>query len=134
MNHFGLFVTMAVPLLGFFGAFALWRTMWKPMMRLAQHAVAVAHGGMPQQGDSENLRLAGLPAQARILGVQPTGYMTNFNPHWRIDMDVYSQHAPPYRVSVLGVIHQLAIPRVQPGLLVPVRIDRSNPVNVVLDV
>ena len=134
MNHIGLFITMAVPLVLFFGAFALWRTMWKPMMRLAHDAVAVAYRGKHRQRDSEKLRLHGVPAQARILGVRPTGDMTDFNPHWQIDMDVYSQHVPPYRVSVLGVIHQLATPRVQPGLLVPVRIDRSNPDNVVLDV
>ena len=127
MNYLGVIVALVVPLVTILGAVVLWVAVWGPMVKNARAV-------MQAQTATATLRAGGMPAQARILGVRPTGYMTNFTPQCQIDMDVYSPHAPPYRVSVVGEIPPLASPRVQPGLVVPVKVDRRNPANVVLDV
>jgi hypothetical protein len=127
MNNIGAIVALVVPVVTVLGAVVLWLAVWGPMVKNARAV-------MQAQSAPANLRAAGLPARARILGVRPTGHMINFVPQCQIDMDVYSQDAPPYRVSVVGEIHPIASPRVQPGLVVPVKIDRRNPANVVLDV
>lgn len=127
MNYIGSIVALVVPVITVLGALVLWVAVWGPMVKKARAV-------MQAQAATATLRAGGMPAQARILGVRPTGHMTNFTPQCQIDMDVYSQDAPPYRVSVVGEIHPIASPRVQPGLVVPVKIDRRNPANVVLDV
>jgi hypothetical protein len=127
MNHLGAIIALVVPVLTVLGAAVLWLAVWGPMVNKARAV-------MQAQTATATLRAGGLPARARILGVRPTGHMTNFTPQCQIDMDVYSAGAPPYRVSVVGEIHPIASQRVQPGLVVPVKIDRRNPANVVLDV
>ena len=126
MNYLGVIVALVVPVLTILGAVVLWGAVWGPMVKNAR-AVMWAQTATP------TLCAAGVPAQARILGVRPTGHMTNFTPQCQIEMDVYSPNTPPYRVSVLGEIPPIASPRVQPGLVVPVKVDRRDPANVVLD-
>lgn len=133
MEYLGMILGIVVTLGTLAGAVYLWVTVWGPMMKNAGSAVANAQTMIQAQTAAANLRVTGAPAQARILVVRPTGTLINFNPQCQVDMDVYPQNAPPYRVSVLDVVHQLAIPRVQPGLVVPVKIDRGNPMNVALD-
>jgi hypothetical protein len=127
MNHLVVIVALVVPAVTALGAAVLWVAVWGPIVRNAR-------GVMRAQTSSATLRVAGRPARARVLGVRPTGHMTNFTPQCQIDMDVYPPGAPPYRVSVVGEISPIASPQVQPGLFVPVKVDRRNPANVVLDV
>ncbi len=127
MNYLGVIVALVVPVLTILGAVALWVVVWGPMVKNARAVLRA-------QTATATLRAAGMPAQARILGVRPIGHMTNFTPQCQIEMDVYSPNTPPYRVSVLGEIPPIASSRVQPGLVVPVKVDRRNPANVVLDV
>jgi hypothetical protein len=133
MDSLGLIIGIVVTLVTVAGSVYVWITVWGPMMKNARATMLSAQGMMQAQTAAANLRVTGMPAQARILVVRATGTLINFNPQCQVDMDVYPQHAPPYRVSVLDVIHQIAVPRVQPGLVVPVKIDRGNPMNVVLD-
>jgi hypothetical protein len=127
LNYIGSIVALVVPVITVLGTIVLWVAVWGPTVKKARAV-------MQAQTATATLRAGGLPARARILGVRPTGHMTDFIPKCQIDMDVYTDGAPPYRVSVVGEIHPIASPRVQPGLVVPVKIDRSNPANVVLDV
>ncbi|WP_437538057.1 hypothetical protein WME79_19440 [Sorangium sp. So ce726] len=109
-------------------------TVFLPMMKNANKMLAGANEMIQAQTAAANLRMTGLPAQARVLIVQPTGTMINYQPQCRVDLEVYRPNAPPYRAAILAVIHQMAIPRVQPGLVVPVKIDAANPNNIALDV
>jgi hypothetical protein len=126
VNYLGVIVALVVPVVTVLAAVILWVAVWGPMVKNAR-AVMWAQTATP------TLCAAGVPAQARILGVRPTGHMTNFTPQCQIEMDVYSPNTPPYRVSVLGEIPPIASPRVQPGLVVPVKVDRRDPANVVLN-
>ncbi len=134
MEYVGMAIGIVVALGTLAGMAYLWVTVWGPMMKKAGSMMTSAQGMIQAQTAAANLRVSGMPAQARVLVIRPTGQLINFNPQCQVDMDIYPQNAPPYRVSVLDVIHQLAVPRVQPGLVVPVKIDRGNPMNVVLDV
>jgi hypothetical protein len=134
MEYFGVIIGIVVALGTLAGTAYLWVTVWGPMMKKAGTMMTSAQGMMDAQAAAANLRMTGLPGQARILAVRATGTLINFNPQCQIDMDIYPPNAPPYRVSVLNVVPQLAIPRVQPGAVVPVKMDRGNPRNVVLDV
>jgi hypothetical protein len=60
--------------------------------------------------------------------------LLNHQPECQVDLDVAPPNAPPFRSSIVSVVNQVVLPRVQPGLTVPVRIDPGNPRNVVLDV
>jgi hypothetical protein len=126
VSYLGVIVALVVPVVTVLGAVILWVAVGGPMVKNARAM-------MRAQTATATLRAAGVPAQARILGVRPTGHMTNFTPQYQIEMDVYSPNTPPYRVSVLGEIPPIASARVQPGLVVPVKVDRRDPANVVLD-
>ena len=127
MNYLSTIVALVVPALTVLSAVLL-------AIAVRESRRKSGPSAMQTQTATATLRAAGMPAQARILGVRPTGNMMNFIPQCQIEMDVYSLYRPPYRVSVLGEIHPIASPRVQPGLVVPVKVDRRDPDNVVLDV
>lgn len=93
MNHLGAIVALAVPVVTVVGAVVLWVAVWGPIVKNARAL-------MRTQSAPAMLREGGLPVRARILGVRPTGHMTNFTPQCQIDMDVYFQDALSYRVSV----------------------------------
>jgi hypothetical protein len=115
-------------------------TMCRPMMKGASATMASAQGLLQAQAAAANLRLTGLPSQARVLGIQPTGTMINMAPECRVDLEVCppmaaaGYRASPYRVAIMQAIHQVVLLRVQPGMAVPVKIEAGNPLNVVVDV
>jgi len=113
--------------------------MFRPMMKDAKGMMADAQNMMQAETAAANLRMTGLPGQARVLNIQPTGTMVNMAPQCRVDLEVEppatapGYRSPPYRVSILQTLNQVVLPRVQPGMTVPVKIDASNPTNVVVD-
>lgn len=80
-----------------------------------------------------NLRGQGVPGQARVLSIASTGKTINMMPVCRVDLEVQGA-AGPYRTSISQIIDQVTLPRVQPGMTVAVRIDPSNPMNVVVEI
>jgi hypothetical protein len=113
----------------------------RPMLKGARSMLAEAQGVVQAQAAASNLRATGLPSQARVLSIEPTGMTINDAHQCRLALEVGSvPHAPdayrtqPYRVSIVQALHPVVLPRVQPGMMLPVRIDAANPANVVLDV
>jgi hypothetical protein len=119
-------------------------TVIRPMNKDVSQTLASVRADVAQaQGmlaGAANLRMTGLPSQARVLGIQPTGTMINMAPECRVDLEVYPPMAAagyrvqPYRVAIMQALHQVVLPRVQPGMTVPVKIEAANPLNVVVDV
>lgn len=105
-----------------------------PMLKDANGMLAGANQMIQAQTAAANLRLTGIPAQARVALIRPTGTLMNYQPECQVDLDVCGPNAQPYRVSILSVVNQVVLPRVQPGMTVPVKLDPANPRNVVLDV
>jgi hypothetical protein len=74
----------------------------------------------------------GIPAMATILSLADTGMLVNYQPQVRLMLQVNPPNGAPYQAEVTMVISQLMIPRVQPGLTVPVKIDPKDPTKVAL--
>lgn len=87
-----------------------------------------------KMGDTSRLRQTGLPGTAQILSLSDTGMTINDNPQVALSLTVTSPHHGSYQVQTTSIISRLSIPRVQPGMSVPVKIDPQNPMNVVLDI
>ncbi len=84
----------------------------------------------PNRGVLQN----GLPAQAKIVGVQQTGVMLNNQPQILFDLEVQPPGGTPYRAQTKAIIPMVNIPQFQQGVEVPVKIHPSDPTQVVMDV
>jgi len=69
----------------------------------------------------------GIPAMATIVSLADTGMLVNYQPQVRIGLQVAPPNGVPYQAEVTMVVSQLMIPRVQPGMMVPVKIDPKDP-------
>ncbi|MEM9692009.1 MAG: hypothetical protein AAGA56_05670, partial [Myxococcota bacterium] len=77
------------------------------------------------------LAQTGIPAQAQIIHVQQTGTMVNMNPQVAVSLNVtHPQTGAAYQVQTTAVVPQISIPQFQPGAMIQVRIDPTNPMNV----
>jgi hypothetical protein len=74
----------------------------------------------------ERLAQTGMPATGRLLQVQQTGRLVNYNPEIQALVEVHHPQFGAYQVQTTAVIPQIAIPRAQPGAQVQVRIDPQN--------
>ena len=81
------------------------------------------------------LAQTGLPASAQVLAVQQTGVMVNYNPEVLATLQVTHPHTgAAYQVQAKSVVPQIAIPQIQPGAHIQVRINPTNPMDVALAV
>lgn len=78
------------------------------------------------------LAQTGLPAMGRLLQVQQTGTLVNFNPEVRALVEVQHPQMGTYQVQTTAVIPQISIPQFQPGAQVQVRINPQNPQDIAL--
>lgn len=74
----------------------------------------------------ERLAQTGMPAMGRLLQVQQTGRLVNYNPEIQALVEVQHPQFGTYQTQTTAVIPQIAIPRAQPGAQVQVRIDPQN--------
>lgn len=76
----------------------------------------------------------GLDGQAEVVNLQETGQYINNQPQVQIALQVTHPNGQQYQTTTLAMVPQTAIPRVQPGSQIPVKIDPSdqNKVAVVL--
>jgi hypothetical protein len=73
---------------------------------------------------------SGVQATAVVLSLADTGMLVNYQPQVKMVLQVNPPNGAPYQTEVTMVVSQLQIPRVQPGMVVPVKIDPNNPANV----
>lgn len=85
------------------------------------------------KGQNQDLLTKGEKATARVLKLEETGMLINNQPLVNIQLSVQRASGPPYEASCQKVLSILAIPRVQPGEDVAVRVDPKNPARVALD-
>lgn len=74
----------------------------------------------------EQLAMTGVPMTARLLSMQQTGALINFNPQVQAMLEVYGPQGP-YQVQTMAVVPQMSIPQFQPGAMVNVRVNPQNP-------
>jgi hypothetical protein len=80
----------------------------------------------------ERLAQTGTPMRGRLVSVQQTGRLVNYNPEIYAVVDVYHPQFGAYRTETTCVVAQLAIPRVQPGAELEVRVNPQDPRDVAL--
>jgi len=131
----GELIIIASVLLTIVGTFVIVFFVMRSTMRQTGRMMRNAGVLMQAQAAAANLRLGGLQAQARVLTLVQTGAVMNYQPQIRVDLEVLPLGGgPPFRSTVVQFVSAVSIPLVQPGMMVPVRIDPMNPMHVVLDV
>lgn len=74
----------------------------------------------------------GSPATARVITISSGG--GSLNDHPRIDFELEVSHqGRVYQATASTIIDQLAIPRIQPGCEIVVRVDPNDPSKVAID-
>lgn len=87
---------------------------------------------LKKQADrAKRIRLHGVPGQAEVTGVSPTGTRINGVPMLRYALMVRVEGWPPYAASVSMLATSAA--GVGPGVTVPVRVDRQNPQDLIIE-
>jgi hypothetical protein len=74
----------------------------------------------------ELLAQTGIPAQGRLLSVQQTGRLVNYNPEIQAMVEVHHPQLGVYQTQTTAIVPQIAIPRAQPGAPVQVRVSPQN--------
>lgn len=74
----------------------------------------------------ERLAQTGIPANGRLLSVQQTGRLVNYNPEIQAVVEVHHPQFGPYQTQTTAIVPQIAIPRAQPGAPVQVRVNPQN--------
>ena len=74
----------------------------------------------------ERLAQTGVPAQGRLLSVQQTGRLVNYNPEIQATVEVHHPQLGVYQTQTTAIVPQIAIPRAQPGAPVQVRVNPQN--------
>jgi hypothetical protein len=81
---------------------------------------------------AQYLMAAGQPGEATISAIRQTGVMVNLNPECELDLQVSVDGAAPYPVTHRQVIAQVALPSLQPGATIAVRVDPANPQSLIV--
>lgn len=113
--------------------------------RLLKPAVAVMTAGLLLQACAIVDRMSGLTmarelqksgeqAEALILQIWDTGMTLNNDPVVGFLLEVHPVTGPVYQAKTKLVISRLSVPRYQPGMSVPVRIDPRDHSRVALDI
>jgi hypothetical protein len=74
----------------------------------------------------EQLAQTGIPAMGRLISVQQTGRLVNYNPEIACVVEVHHPQLGPYQTQTTAIVPQIAIPRAQPGAQVQVRVSPQN--------
>lgn len=75
----------------------------------------------------------GISATARVVTIGTNGSGMNDHPMIDFDLDLVGEHAPGSRVHTSAIISKLAIPRIQPGCEIHVRLDPRDRSRLVID-
>jgi hypothetical protein len=83
--------------------------------------------------ESRAVQKTGIPADARILQMSETRMVLNQRyPVVRFLLEVHPPNGAPYQATTKCPISLLDVPRLQPGKMVPISIDRRDPSKVAL--
>ena len=82
---------------------------------------------------AREIMATGIPATAKVLRIWETGVMINNNPVVGFLLEVYAEGLEPYEAETKALISILAIPRIQPGAVLPVKYDPNDPSRIALD-
>lgn len=112
-----------------FTAFIFWKT-FLPMINNANKLMGDLSRGAAERNQ---LMATGTPGAARVLTLEGTGTLVNHAPQVVLGLEVHpSAGGSPFMARCVSIVSQLQIPQVQPGCMVPVRFDPTNPQRIAL--
>lgn len=109
--------------------FVIWKSVL-PMLKNANSMMQNANQMMQGVAAQNQLAQTGTPAQGKVIHIQDTGTSVNMNPLVRFTVEVLG--AKSYQVMFESMVPMIALARVQPGSIVPLRIDPMNPARATL--
>lgn len=86
------------------------------------------------EGVNKPIREEGFPASARVLEIWDTGVRLNDNPVVGFRLLVTLDDGTSYEATTKNVVSIVHIPQVQPGAILPVKVDPDNHELVALDI
>jgi hypothetical protein len=75
----------------------------------------------------------GIAAKAKIISVQQTSMLVNYQPQAIFQLEVYPPNGAPYQVTTKAVISMVNIPQYQPGAEISVKIHPTDLTRVEID-
>jgi hypothetical protein len=81
---------------------------------------------MTGEDEAQAIRASGIAATARVLRIWDTGMTLNEDPIVGFQLEVHADGVEPFEAETKALIGRLDIPRIQPGVDVPVRYDPTN--------
>lgn len=100
---------------------------------IAVRIVTMVRKSDADRAERKRLWEQGRPATARIVAIGTNGGGMNNHPRVDFELDVSINGDSPYRVTTSALISKLAIPRIQPGCEIAVRVDPRDRKNLVVD-
>jgi hypothetical protein len=82
---------------------------------------------------AQRLRLHGVRASGRVLGIQGTGVSINHVPQVMVHLQVEAQGIAPYQAAAKLLLNPMAQAQLQPGAVVPLRVDPQNPQDLIIE-
>ena len=86
-----------------------------------------------EAAERKRIWTSGKPATARVVNLAKTPRGGEDDPEVDLDLEVRVDGTPPSAVKVRTLISQLAVPRVQPGCEIQVRVDPADGKKLVID-
>ena len=91
-------------------------------------------GNLNKAGQAtQQLLMTGVPATATVMQLQDGGMRVNDNPMVNVMLQIESAQFGSYQAVVQSIVPMIKLAQVQPGQMVNVKIDPSNPQRVALD-
>lgn len=75
----------------------------------------------------------GLPAEAKILDIEPTGTIVNSQYEYRMTLEVYPEEGQTYQADVKEIINAIYAPQFQPGMYLRVKYDPEDPGRIAIE-
>jgi hypothetical protein len=95
--------------------------------------LAVALPMRKAERKAARIRLHGVRANGRIANLAPTGMLINHVPQMKIDLLVEMEGKAPYQASTKMLVPQHALAQIQPGAVLPLRVDPDNPMELIVE-
>jgi hypothetical protein len=95
--------------------------------------VLKVRGWAADEAERKRIWTSGRPATARVVAISDAPGGSEENPEVDLQLEVRAEGAPPSAIKVRSYISRLAIPRIQPGCEIQVRLDSVDGTKVVID-
>jgi hypothetical protein len=92
-----------------------------------------AKASAAQRAERRRLWTTGKVGEARVVSIEARGGGYNGHPGVDFTLEVTLPGKEPYRTSIRAVVSKLAVPRIQPGCVLGIRVDPDNRDNLVID-